>query len=88
MDAALSLTALAWRNAGSLPSCFLPLDVRARGPCPPQGSPPHRYVFTLHALDAPLDLPEGSSRQELEDAIDGRVLATTTLTGLYARAIP
>ena len=57
------------------------------GPCPPQGSPPHRYVFTLHALDAPLELQEGASRQELEAAIDGHVLASTTLTGLYARAL-
>ena len=57
------------------------------GPCPPQASPPHRYVFWAFALDAPLELAEGATRAELEDAMRGHVLAEGTLTGLYARAL-
>lgn len=53
------------------------------GPCPPRGT--HRYVFTVHALDAPLDLPEGASVAQLEKAMQGHVLAWGTLTGTYTR---
>jgi len=55
------------------------------GPCPPKGSVPHRYRFTLYALDAKLGLPEGASRAALEEAMKGHVIAETTLTGRYGR---
>lgn len=51
------------------------------GPCPPSGS--HRYVFTLFALDSTIDLPEGATLSELQNAIDGHVLARATLTGMF-----
>lgn len=56
-------------------------------PCPPSkyAPPEHRYVFTLYALDTELQLPEGSSREEVEQAMAGHVLAQTKLVGHYKR---
>jgi Raf kinase inhibitor-like YbhB/YbcL family protein len=56
-----------------------------RGPCPPVGRGPHRYVFTLHALAEGLDVPAGASRRELERALEGRVLASAELVGAFER---
>lgn len=53
------------------------------GPCPPSGT--HRYVFALHALDAPLELAGAPRINELEAAMAGHVLARATLTGTYHR---
>jgi Raf kinase inhibitor-like YbhB/YbcL family protein len=55
------------------------------GPCPPKGDGPHRYVFTLFALSAPVSLPEGASLDELTAAMDGKVLEQAQLVGRYAR---
>jgi len=54
------------------------------GPCPPAGKP-HRYFFRLYALDRKLDLKAGASRKELEQAIEGHVLAQGELMGKYGR---
>lgn len=56
-------------------------------PCPPPGSPPHRYQFLAFALDATLDLERGARRSELESAMRGHVLAKATLTGCYMRLV-
>lgn len=53
------------------------------GPCPPGGT--HRYVFKLYALDAALNLDEGSTKQAVEAAMAGHVLASAELIGLYTR---
>jgi Raf kinase inhibitor-like YbhB/YbcL family protein len=55
------------------------------GPCPPPGHGAHRYFHELFALDTEVDLPEGASREQLEDAIDGHVLGATELVGTYER---
>jgi len=55
------------------------------GPCPPPGAP-HRYVFTLYALDTTLGLKGGPTRADVARAMEGHVLARTTLTGMYGRA--
>ena len=52
------------------------------GPAPPDGQ--HTYIFKLYALDADLDLKEGFSKQELEDAMKGHILAEAKLTGTFA----
>ena len=54
------------------------------GPCPPPGDP-HRYRFTLYALDQTVELEPGASKQQLLDAIEGHVLAEAELAGLYGR---
>lgn len=56
-----------------------------RGPCPPPGHGPHRYVFRLHALEAELELPAGAAKAEVERAIAGRGLAVAELVGTYER---
>lgn len=54
------------------------------GPCPPPGRA-HRYFFRLFALNAALSLAAGATRQEVERAMAGHVLAEATLMGTYAR---
>jgi Raf kinase inhibitor-like YbhB/YbcL family protein len=56
-----------------------------RGPCPPPGHGPHRYFFRLHALDSDPALTRGVDRRELEQALDGHVLASVELVGEYER---
>lgn len=53
------------------------------GPCPPDRE--HRYFFKLYALDAELDLAEGSNKKELENAMEGHIIEKTELIGLYQR---
>ena len=53
------------------------------GPCPPVGR--HRYFHKLYALDTQLrDLKE-PTKAELEEAMEGRVLAEATLIGTYQK---
>jgi Raf kinase inhibitor-like YbhB/YbcL family protein len=54
------------------------------GPCPPAGSGTHRYMFELYALDTALTLPPASSKEKLQDAMKGHIVAQHTLTGLVA----
>lgn len=51
------------------------------GPCPPSGT--HHYYFRLYALDIKLDLPDGFSRVELEEAMKGHILEQAQIVGLY-----
>ncbi len=55
------------------------------GPCPPTGSAPHRYVFTVSAVSKKITLAPGSSADDLRAAVKGKVLAQGTLTGTYQR---
>jgi len=54
------------------------------GPCPPMGST-HRFYFRLYALDEQLDLPPGTSRNQLLREVDERAIARTGLMGRYSR---
>ena len=53
------------------------------GPCPPSGT--HHYVFKLYALDAALDLPAGATTQQLQQVMQGHILAQAELIGTYAK---
>ena len=52
------------------------------GPAPPDKR--HTYIFKAYALDTELELKEGFSKQELEDAMKGHILAEAKLTGTFA----
>tara|TARA_B100000029_G_scaffold393424_1_gene390752 strand:+ start:347 stop:769 length:423 start_codon:yes stop_codon:yes gene_type:complete len=52
------------------------------GPAPPDKR--HTYIFKVYALNAKLDLKEGYSKQELEDAMKGNIIAEAKLTGTFA----
>jgi Raf kinase inhibitor-like YbhB/YbcL family protein len=54
-------------------------------PCPPKGDPPHRYVFTIYALDAPLGLGDDASADDVHAAVAKHALARGTLTGRFSR---
>ena len=54
------------------------------GPCPPTGN--HHYHFTLSALSVEsLGLAAGATKADVEKAMDGKVLGTADLVGLYQR---
>jgi Raf kinase inhibitor-like YbhB/YbcL family protein len=53
------------------------------GPCPNKGT--HRYVFNLYALSDYIDLPAGSDKESLRNAIKDKILASARLIGIYKR---
>lgn len=57
------------------------------GPFPPKGHGWHRYVFKLYALDKPIALAPGATREELIEEIMGHVIAEGTLIGRYRREV-
>lgn len=54
-----------------------------QGPCPPDRE--HRYFFKLFALDTMLPLEKGATKSQVEEAMEGHVLAHTELMGRYER---
>lgn len=56
------------------------------GPCPPQGDHPHRYIFTVHAVDLEaLDVTADSSAALVGFYLNFHTVAKATLMGLYKR---
>jgi Raf kinase inhibitor-like YbhB/YbcL family protein len=51
------------------------------GPCPPSGT--HRYYFHLFALKERIELPSSAKRNDLERAMQGKILAESRLMGLF-----
>lgn len=59
-------------------------DISYRGPCPPPGAP-HHYYFKLYALDTVLTLPDRSLKKQLEEAMEGHILAKAVMIGTFGR---
>jgi len=57
-------------------------EVGYGGPAPPDKR--HTYVFKLYALDTKLDLPDKSTKADVEKAMEGHIIEQATLTGTYA----
>lgn len=55
-------------------------------PQPPEDDEAHAYVFQIFAIDLPLTLMPGASREDIYAALDGHVVACAAVTGTYARA--
>jgi Raf kinase inhibitor-like YbhB/YbcL family protein len=53
------------------------------GPCPPSDT--HRYFFKLYALDIKLELTSESKKEDIEQVIQGHILDSAELIGLYQR---
>lgn len=56
---------------------------RYAGPCPPDRE--HRYFFKLYALDTMLNLPSGSTKRQVEKAMEGHILTQSQLIGIYEK---
>lgn len=56
-----------------------------RGPLPPRGHGVHHYHFRLYALDEPVDLHPGATKEELLKAMAGHVIAGSEVIGTYFR---
>jgi Raf kinase inhibitor-like YbhB/YbcL family protein len=55
------------------------------GPCPPPGDKPHRYIFTLYALDTDFPFTSTTTYAVFRFTIRGHVLASARLIGRYGR---
>jgi Raf kinase inhibitor-like YbhB/YbcL family protein len=81
-EAVLSVPASARQGHNSWPTD----NVGYRGPQPPRGSGPHRYYFSVYALDGPLDLdPAAATAETLQAAMADHVLAEAQTMGTYLR---
>jgi hypothetical protein len=70
------------------PCVFGLTTFRHLGYCGPRALPghgTHRYVFQLFALGRPSGLEQGARRDELVEALKGKLLARGTLEGLFER---
>ena len=55
------------------------------GPCPPRGDDRHTYLFTLYALESPLDLEPGAEYRRVVDAAVSNAIARARYVGQYER---
>ena len=85
------------KGAGVLKSTVLPagaLQGRSdlgenayHGPCPAQGDPPHRYTFTIYALNvAKLPVPADSSGGMVTSTVQDHLLGKAVFVAHYGRA--
>ena len=84
------------KNAGDVKANLMPAGaVQSRtdfgvpgwgGPCPPQGDKPHRYIFTLFAVDVDkLDANAETSAAVVGFNLHFHTLAKATFTGKFGR---
>jgi len=61
-------------------------DIGYGGPQPPRGTGDHSYVVTIYALNIEkLDLKTDTSLSAFKKAIDGKIIASASITGKYGR---
>jgi len=61
-------------------------DIGYGGPQPPKGTGDHPYVVTLYALNVEkLDLGTSTSLSAFKKAIEGKVIESASVTGVYGR---
>jgi Raf kinase inhibitor-like YbhB/YbcL family protein len=61
-------------------------DIGYGGPQPPKGTGDHPYVVTLYALKVErLELGMNTSLSAFKKAIEGKVIESATITGMYGR---
>jgi len=61
-------------------------DIGYGGPQPPKGTGDHPYVVTLYALKVEkLELGMNTSLSAFKKATEGKVIESTTITGMYGR---
>ena len=58
-------------------------NLRYDGPCPPSGT--HRYYFKLYALDTPLSLLPGATKEQVLKEMQGHILAQGELMGTFSK---
>jgi Raf kinase inhibitor-like YbhB/YbcL family protein len=59
-------------------------EVGYTGPCPPTGR--HRYFLRLYALREKLGLPAGATADEVQIALDGKVIEQCELMATYQKS--
>ena len=78
-------------KGAALPSGAKPVmtdfgDAAYGGPCPPEGSGPHQYVFTVWAMpNANFQPPANANAEELDAALSKAALAKASITAVYER---
>jgi Raf kinase inhibitor-like YbhB/YbcL family protein len=55
------------------------------GPCPPPGHGDHHYTLEVFALNAKLGVPASTSRADLMNAMNGKVLSKGVYIGIFGR---
>jgi Raf kinase inhibitor-like YbhB/YbcL family protein len=55
------------------------------GPCAPPGHGDHHYTFEVYALNAKLGLPNTTSRTDLMNAMNGKVIAKGVYIGIFGQ---
>jgi Raf kinase inhibitor-like YbhB/YbcL family protein len=55
------------------------------GPCAPPGHGEHHYTFEVYALNAKLGLPASTSRGDLMNAMNGKVVAKGVYIGIFGQ---
>jgi len=55
------------------------------GPCAPPGHGDHHYTFEVYALNAKLGLPASTSRMDLMNAMNGKVVAKGVYIGIFVQ---
>ena len=55
------------------------------GPCAPPGHGDHHYTFEVYALNAKLGLPASTSRTDLMNAMNGKVVAKGVYIGFFGQ---